>query len=150
MGSGFLLSVYLVYFLIFPLKAVVGCCAASSVSFKKRKKRATTEFSTTIGSYEYKFSLSDSEENWNDAQARCSDLQMNLASIASREVQDYLISQATQFDGPVWIGGSDSNNEGTVEWIDNEAFSFNTPLESGANQQDKDCLAFSDTGEKLT
>ena len=129
----------------------MGCCAASSVSYKKRKKRAITEFSTTIGTYEYKFSLSDSEENWNDAQARCSASQSNLASITSREIHDYLISQLrfARFDGPVWIGGSDSNTEGTVEWIDSEALSFNAPLESGANQQDKDCLTFSDTGKKV-
>ena len=68
---------------------------------------------------------------------------MNLASILSKKVQDYLISE--QLNGPVWIGGSDSNNEGTIEWIDNEEFSFNDPLESGANQDDKDCLAFTES-----
>lgn len=123
----------------------MDCCAASFAPSKRRKKRATTELSTTIENFEYKFSISDSEETWNDAQARCSDSQMNLASILSKVVQDYLISQAAQLDGPVWIGGSDSNNEGTIEWIDNEDFSFNDPLESGANQDDKDCLAFTES-----
>ena len=86
--------------------------------------------------------MSDSEVTWNDAQASCSNSQKNLASIPSREVQDYLVSQAALLEDKVWIGGSDSNNEGTVEWIDNEAFSFNEPLETGENQDDKDCLAF--------
>ena len=125
----------------------MDCCAASFAPSKKRKKRATTELSTTIEKFEYKFSLSDTQENWNDAQARCSDSQKNLASILSKEVQDYLISQtqAAQLDGPVWLGGSDSNNEGTIEWIDNEDFNFNDPLESGTNQDDKDCLAFTES-----
>lgn len=127
------------------LKLVRGCCAAPAD--KKRKKRATTEVSTTIGSFEYTFSLSDSEGTWDDAQAKCSESQENLASIPSTEVHDYLISisQTAQLDAPVWIGGSDSINEGTIKWIDNEAFSFNDPLEPGTNQEDKDCLAFSES-----
>ena len=94
---------------------------------------------------EYDFSLSDSAANWNDAQASCSGSQKNLASITSGEVQGYLIPQldTSQLNDPVWIGGSDSNTEGNLEWIDSTAFSFKNPLPPDANDETKDCLAFS-------
>ena len=127
------------------LQLVRDCCAAPPD--KKRKKRSTTDLTTTFGGFEYTFSLSDSAGTWDDAQAKCSESQENLASIPSREVHDYLISisQTAQLAAPVWIGGSDSINEGVIKWIDNEAFSFNEPLVPGTNQEDKDCLAFSES-----
>ena len=83
---------------------------------------------------------------------------MNLASITSQELQDFVTSQFASMTSdagmtePVFIGGQDQNTEGTFEWIGGEPWDYSQPLRTTANDDNNDCVAYSansDTGEQF-
>lgn len=49
---------------------------------------------------------------------------------------------------PVFIGASDSGNEGTFVWADEEIWSFNSPLTSRSNDESNDCLGFAANSDR--
>ena len=131
-------------------------CVASK---RRRIKREAIRFSATIGNFEYSFYFSDVASNWNDAQVSCGNNDgMNLASITSQELQDFVTSQFASMTSdagmtePVFIGGQDQNTEGTFEWIGGEPWDYSQPLRTTANDDNNDCVAYSansDTGEQF-
>ena len=120
-----------------------------------RKKRQSTH-SIEIGNFEYSFYFSSTKSNWNDAQAECNGKGgMNLASITSQELQDFVISQIVSSNAgaePIFIGGNDINNEGNFEWMGGEPWDYSQPLRQTANDEAHDCIGYAandDTGEDV-
>ena len=123
-----------------------------STSGRRKKRQAT--FPQRFGNFEYNFYLSsdDGKGTWLEAQAGCSANGMNLASITSQEIQDFVISQVlsgTALPEPVYIGGHDQNSEGSYEWISGEPWSYSNPLRTTSNDAIYECIGYVDTGKTI-
>ncbi len=60
---------------------------------------------------------------WNDAAALCSRMDAHLATITSKEEQEW-IKDSFDWSLPVWIGASDIAREGEWKWIDGEKWDY--------------------------
>lgn len=68
--------------------------------------------------------------SWHRAKARCEEMGGHLATIGSREENDFVrnlalrgITRLGPLDG-VWLGATDEHKEGAWEWVDGTGFSF--------------------------
>ena len=69
------------------------------------------------------YSLSYDYLPWNDAKSACENAGGNLASITDYAVQKFIISSFGDNEN-MWIGATDSGNEGTFTWSNGNVFSY--------------------------
>ena len=84
---------------------------------------------------------------WLQAKQRCEDQGSQLASIVSWDIQNWINTEfGTQYN--VWIGGSDSETEGTLKWVRGEAWQYANwdSCPSSNNNGNKDCVKIKQNG----
>ena len=86
------------------------------------------------------FWVRNNKTSWDTAENFCQNEGGHLASITSKEDQEYMLDQVGR--SPVWIGAIDEKREGSWEWTDCSPFNFTgwAPGEpSQALQQEENC-----------
>lgn len=79
---------------------------------------------------------------WKDAKAYCEEFGGHLATITSKEENDFIFSKLKALSiSNCWIGATDSVKEGTWKWVTGEAFSY-TNWMSGEPNKSGDGLQF--------
>ncbi|XP_051988676.1 C-type lectin domain family 4 member E-like [Xyrauchen texanus] len=63
--------------------------------------------------------FSSEKKNWTNSRERCQDLGGDLVIINSKEEQEFLARQILGTKTLYWIGLTDSHEEGTWLWVDN-------------------------------
>ena len=84
---------------------------------------------------------------WDQAKARCEAEGAKLASIVSWDIQQWIISEwGSQYN--VWIGGSDTETEGTLTWVRGEAWQYANwdSCPTSNNADTKDCVKIKQNG----
>ena len=84
---------------------------------------------------------------WDQAKARCEAEGAKLASIVSWDIMKWIISEwGSQYN--VWIGGSDSETEGTLKWVRGEAWQYSNwdSCPNANNAENKDCVKIKQNG----
>ena len=64
----------------------------------------------------------NNKTSWDAAENFCQNEGGHLASVTSKEVQDFILDRVGQ--SPVWIGATDRRREGSWEWSDCSPFNF--------------------------
>ncbi|XP_050965400.1 CD209 antigen-like protein C isoform X1 [Labeo rohita] len=105
-------------------------------SLKKTLKKLELETRVTSLSC---FFMSTELKNWSDSRQYCRDRGADLVIIKSEEKQRFISSLTTE---RVWIGLSDTEQEGNMKWVDNSTLQkgfwlTNEPNDTGG---DEDCI----------
>jgi len=93
------------------------------------------------------FKVFTTQKTWEDARQRCEQFSSILATIHSKEENDFELSLLND-DQKAWIGASDTTSEGNWVWLDGEdwgGFEF----WRGSNQdgvENENCLLIKDDG----
>ena len=85
--------------------------------------------------------------SWDQAKARCEAEGAKLASIVSWDIQKWITSEyGSQYN--VWIGGSDTETEGTLKWVRGEAWEYANwdSCPNSNNADNKDCVKIKQGG----
>ena len=66
----------------------------------------------------------DSKGNWQDAENHCQGQGGHLASIHSKEENDFVAGLAKPSDEEPWLGGTNEKSQGSWVWSDGSPFSY--------------------------
>ena len=80
---------------------------------------------------------------WTEAQAKCQSAGANLASIHTQEIKKWISTEFYTTYGDAWVGGSDTETEGTYKWVNGVPFVYvfsDTNNCQTTQRDDKDCL----------
>ncbi|KAA0721798.1 Collectin-12 Collectin placenta protein 1 [Triplophysa tibetana] len=94
-----------------------------------------------------RYFLSSEEKNWTDSRRFCKDQGGNLVIIKTEEEQRFISSLV---DVSVWIGLSDTEEEGNMKWVDNTPLTnrFWIPGEPTNQGNNEDCVVISEFSKK--
>ncbi|XP_056622876.1 secretory phospholipase A2 receptor-like [Triplophysa dalaica] len=116
----------------------------SLLEFETEKKRKRCQ---KVWKESDRYFISNEEKSWSDSRRFCKDCGADLVIINTEEEQKHISSIV---EGRVWIGLSDTENEGNMTWVDN------TPLTKGFwnkgepnNVGDEDCVEFMSSSEPV-
>ncbi|XP_067260909.1 CD209 antigen-like protein 2 [Chanodichthys erythropterus] len=93
--------------------------------------------------------ISNKEMSWSDSRKYCRDRGADLVIINSEEKQRHITSFLKE---SVWIGLSDTENEGNMKWVDNSPLKYGFWIEGEPNNYrggDEDCIELNPTKHTL-
>ena len=67
---------------------------------------------------------SDNEKKQADAEKFCKEKGAHLASVTNQNIHNYIWNKAQRTGEPVWLGGTDLEQEGMWTWNDGSAWNF--------------------------
>ncbi|XP_048051396.1 CD209 antigen-like protein B isoform X2 [Megalobrama amblycephala] len=97
----------------------------------------------------YGLFTSDEEKSWSDSRQYCRERGGDLVIINTEEKQRHITSFLKE---SVWIGLSDTENEGNMKWVDNSPLKHGFWLEGEPNNYrggDEDCIELNPTKHTL-
>ena len=103
------------------------------------------------GTYCYFWSTDAMTLTWSDAEDYCKNKSGHLASVTSNAINDYVVDGKKKRDiNRLWIGGSDSEAEGTLRWADCSPWEFTLWKQGEPNGkwEAQNCLNYIDHGSR--
>ncbi len=89
----------------------------------------------------------DANIGWHDAKTVCEELNGHLATIASKEENDFVFSLVQDKNIQCWLGATDEEIEGIWKWVTGEEFSFtNCSFDNRGGKQHYLVINYTDDG----
>ena len=81
--------------------------------------------STYYDENEHRYERIDSRMTWSDAKEYCEDSDGYLATITSRDENDFIYDELARDESSnIWLGGTDESREGSWRWVTDEEWDY--------------------------